>query len=107
MDDEPRGGRLYHAHEHIHVLAPTTNAAITKTFISGTNLYVTGTNNNSPNSNFHWIALTSTNIAKPLNTWTPMVTNPFVAGTTNFIYTNPIVPGSSTNRLFIIIKAVP
>jgi autotransporter-associated beta strand protein len=83
---------------------PTTNAAITKVSLSGTNLIVHGTNNNVPNTSFHYVALTSTNIATPLSNWTSVVTNPFNPDGT-FDYTNPIVPG--TPRQFIDVKAVP
>ena len=83
---------------------PTTNATITGFFRSGTNLVVLGTNNNVPNTNFHYVALTATNLATPLSNWTPVVTNPFNPDGT-FDYTNPIVPG--TPRQFIDVKAVP
>ena len=64
----------------------------------------TGTNNNVPNTNFHYIVLTSTNLSVPLSNWTSVVTNPFTTNGT-FDYTNPIVPG--TPRQFIDVKAVP
>jgi autotransporter-associated beta strand protein len=84
-------------------VAPTTNANITKVLLSGTNVVVIGTNNNVPNTSFHYVALTSTNIAIPLSNWVPVVTNGFNPDGT-FDYTNPIVPG--TPRQFIDIKAV-
>lgn len=86
------------------ITGPSTNANITKVSLSGTNLLVHGTNNNVPNTSFHYVVLTTTNIATALSNWTPVVTNPFnVDGT--FDYTNPIVPG--TLRQFIDVKAVP
>jgi autotransporter-associated beta strand protein len=83
---------------------PTTNATITKVSLSGTNVLVHGTNNNVPNTSFHYVVLTSSNIATALSNWTPVATNGFSAGGT-FDYTNPIVPG--TPRQFIDVKAVP
>jgi autotransporter-associated beta strand protein len=86
------------------VTGPTTNAQITKVLLSGTNLVVVGTNNNVPNTSFHYEVLSATNIATPLSNWTPVVTNGFNPDGT-FDYTNPIVPG--TPRQFIDVKAVP
>ena len=85
-------------------IGPTTNASITKVTLSGTNLIVHGTNNNVPNTSFHYVVLTTTNIATPLSNWIPVVTNPFNADGT-FDYTSPIVSG--TPRQFIDVKAVP
>ena len=84
--------------------SPTTNASITRVTLSNNNLIVHGTNNNVPNTSFHYVVLTSTNIGTPLSNWIPVVTNPFNADGT-FDYTNPIVPG--TPRQFIDVKAVP
>ncbi|HLX68014.1 MAG TPA: hypothetical protein VKV04_00160, partial [Verrucomicrobiae bacterium] len=86
------------------VAGPTTNATITKVSLSGTNLIVQGTNNNVPNTSFHYVVLTSTNVAVPLSNWTAVVTNSFNASGT-FNYTNAIAPGAP--RLFIDVKAVP
>jgi autotransporter-associated beta strand protein len=86
------------------VSAPTTNANITKVSLSGTNLVVHGTNNNVPNTNFHYVVLTTTNVATALSNWIPVVTNMFNTNGT-FDYTNPIIPG--TPRQFIDVKAVP
>lgn len=83
---------------------PTTNATITKVTLSGTNMVVHGTNNNVPNTNFHYVVLTTTNLSTPISNWTPVITNAFNADGT-FDYTNPIVPG--TARQFIDVKAVP
>lgn len=86
------------------VSAPTKNANITRTFLSGTNLVIQGTNNNTPNTNFHYEVLGTTNVATPLSNWIPIVTNAFNSDGT-FDYTNPITPG--TPQQFIDVKAVP
>ena len=86
------------------VTGPTTNASITKVTLQGTNLLVHGTNNNVPNSSFHYVVLTTPSLTNRLTNWTPVVTNPFNPDGT-FDYTNPIVPG--TPRQFIDVKAVP
>jgi hypothetical protein len=87
------------------VTNPSTNANITHVSLSGTNLLIHGTNNNVPNTSFHFAVLASTNVATPLSNWTVISTNnPFNANGT-FDYTNPIVPG--TPRQFIDVKAVP
>jgi autotransporter-associated beta strand protein len=83
---------------------PTTNANIISVTLSGTNLVIHGTNNNVPNTNFHYVVLTSTNIALPLTNWTPVVTNLFNQGGT-FDYTNPVVPGKP--QQFIDVKVMP
>jgi len=84
--------------------SPTTNATITKVTQVGTNLVVHGTNNNVPNTSFHYVVLTSGNITNALSNWTAVVTNPFKSDGT-FDYTNPIVPG--TPQQFLDVKAVP
>jgi hypothetical protein len=85
-------------------IGPTTNASISSVSLAGANLLVHGTNNNGPNSGFHFVVLTTTNLGAPLSGWTPVLTNPFnVDGT--FDYTNPIVPG--TPQQFIDVKVVP
>jgi len=101
--------QLYAANGSLSVVStgptgPTTNVTITKVTLSGTNLLVHGTNNNVPNTSFHYVALTTPNITNALSNWTPVVTNPFNPDGT-FDYTNPIVPGAP--RQFIDIKAVP
>ncbi len=83
---------------------PTTNATITKVTLSGTNLVIHGTNNNVPNTSFHYIVFATTNVATPLSNWAPVVTNAFNSDGT-FDYTNPIVPGKA--QQFIDVKAVP
>jgi len=85
-------------------VGPSTNASITHVSLSGTNLLVHGTNNNVPNTNFHYAVLISTNIATRLSNWTVVGTNSFNPDGT-FDYTNPIVPG--TPRQFIDVKVVP
>jgi autotransporter-associated beta strand protein len=82
---------------------PTTNANITRVTLSGTNLVVHGTNNNVPNTSFHYVVLSSTNISLPLSNWTSVVTNPFNSDGT-FDYSSPIVPG--VPRQFIEVEAV-
>lgn len=86
------------------VSGPTTNATITKVTVSGTNLLVHGTNNNVPNTNYHYLVLVSSNLTVPLTNWTPVVTNSFNNDGT-FDYSAPIVPG--TARQFIDVQAVP
>ena len=86
------------------VTTPTTNASITSVTAVGTNLVVHGTNNNVPNTGFHYVVLTSTNIALPLGSWTAVATNSFNTNGT-FDYTNPVV--TTTPRLFIDVKAAP
>src|SRR6185312_11738253 len=82
---------------------PTTNVTITKVSTAGTNIVIHGTNNNVPNTSFHYVVFTSPNIANALSTWTPVYTNGFTSGI--FYYTNPIVPG--TSQQFFDIKVVP
>jgi fibronectin-binding autotransporter adhesin len=86
------------------VTAPTTNANITSVKVSGTNILLHGTNNNVPNTNFHYAVLSSTNLTLPLSSWTPIVTNSFNQDGT-FDYTNAIVPGAT--RVFFDVKAMP
>ena len=82
---------------------PTTNASITRVTAVGTNLVVHGTNNNVPNTSFHYVVLTSTNLTLPLSSWTAVATNSFNTNGT-FDYTNPVV--TTSPRLFIDVKAV-
>lgn len=86
------------------LVQPTTNASITTVALSGANVLVHGTNNNVPNTSFHYVILTSTNITLPLGSWTPVVTNPF-NGDGTFDYAQPIVPG--TPQQFIEVKVQP
>jgi autotransporter-associated beta strand protein len=82
---------------------PTTNVTITKVTQVGTNILIHGTNNNVPNTSFHFVVFASPNITNALSTWTPVYTNGFTSGI--FDYTNPIVPG--TGQLFFDVKVVP
>ncbi len=83
---------------------PTTNANITSVSRVGTNMVIHGTNNNVPNTSFHFAVLASTNLLTPMSNWTVLGTNPF-NGNGTFDYTNPIVPG--TPRQFLRVEAVP
>jgi autotransporter-associated beta strand protein len=85
-------------------VGPITNANITQVTLVGTNVVIHGTNNNVPNSSFHYVVLTSTNLTLPLSNWTPVITNSF-NGSGTFDYTNPIVPGQP--KLFYDVQAVP
>lgn len=85
------------------VTGPTAPATITKVSLSGTNLVIHGTNNNVPNTSFHYAVLTSTNVATPLVNWTILGTNTF-ENTGTFDYTNPVVPG--TPHQFFDVEAV-
>jgi len=86
------------------VINPSTNATITLVTRVGTNMVVHGTNNNVPNSGFHYVVLTTPSLTNRLTNWTPAITNPFNPDGT-FDYTNPIVPG--TPQQFIDINVVP
>lgn len=89
---------------NVFEVSPTTNATITHVSRSGTNVLIHGTNNNVPNTNFHYTVFVTTNLRTPLSSWVPVATNSFNPDGT-FDYTNPIVPG--TPRQFIDVKAVP
>lgn len=67
-------------------------------------MVIQGTNNNVPNTNYHYAVLTATNVATPLSNWIALTTNSLNSGGT-FDYTNAIVPG--TPRQFIDVKVVP
>jgi autotransporter-associated beta strand protein len=88
----------------VPVVAPSTNATITRVSLSGSNLVIQGTNNNVPNTSFHYQVLAATNLAMRLTNWTILSTNSFNPDGT-FNYTNPIVPG--TPRQFLDVKVVP
>lgn len=83
---------------------PTTNAPITAVRMVGANIVISGTNNNVPNTSFHYAVLVSTNITVPLTNWTAIATNGFNADGT-YEFTNPIVPG--TPQQFFDTIAVP
>ena len=89
---------------NVVVITPTTNASITRAFLSGTNLVIQGTNNNVPNTNFHYVVLTATNITTRLSNWVTLATNSFNPDGT-FDYTNPIVSGKP--QQFFDVKAAP
>ena len=84
--------------------APTRSAQILGVTGSGTNLVINGTNNNIPNTSFHYAVLSSTNAALPMTIWTVLSTNPFSANGT-FNYTSAIAPAKPA--MFFEIKAVP
>ncbi len=86
------------------ITAPGTNASITSVSLFGSNLLVHGTNNNVPNTNFHYVVLSSTDLTVPMSNWIALATNTFNADGT-FDYTNPIAPGSP--RQYIDVMAVP
>jgi autotransporter-associated beta strand protein len=89
---------------NVIVTSPTTNASITRVFLSGTNFVLQGSNNNVPNTNFHYQVFSSTNIKVQLVNWVPIATNSFNSdGTFNF--TNPVTPGKP--QLFFDVKVVP
>jgi autotransporter-associated beta strand protein len=84
--------------------APTNSASILKVTQVGTNMVIHGTNNNVPNTSFHYAVLSATNLTLPLSNWTVLGTNSFNPDGT-FDYTNPISP--ATPRQFIDTVAVP
>jgi autotransporter-associated beta strand protein len=73
---------------------------ITGTVISGTNLVFSGNNGTGIASGTYYV-LSSTNVAAPLSTWTPIFTNTFISGGA-FSVTNPISP--SVPDMFYILK---
>ena len=86
------------------ITSPTTNATISEVTLVGTNLVIHGMNNNVPNTSFHYVVLSSTNLALPLSNWTPLVTNSFNLDGT-FDYTNAVVP--SIPQQFLNVEVVP
>jgi autotransporter-associated beta strand protein len=58
---------------------------------SGTNLVFSGTNSTGTAGGTYYV-LSSINVASPLSTWTPILTNTFITGGA-FSVTNPILPG--------------
>jgi hypothetical protein len=86
------------------ITSPTTNATISEVTLAGTNLVIHGMNNNVPNTSFHYVVLSSTNLALPLSNWTPLVTNSFNLDGT-FDYTNAVVP--SIPQQFLNVEVVP
>jgi len=58
--------------------------------VSGANVIISGTNGPA---NGTYSVMASTNVLLPIATWQPLSTNPF-DGSGNFIFTNPVNPGS-------------
>lgn len=71
----------------ITVVAPA-QPHLTGIHLSGTTLVISGTNGTA---GLQFTELTSTNLALPLNLWTPVVTNIFTGNSFNI--TNPVSPG--------------
>jgi uncharacterized membrane protein len=69
---------------------PPARPVIVTVKLSGTNLIFSGTNGTSGST---FAVLTSTNVALPLNQWTPLVTNTFGSG--NFNVTNGVNPSAA------------
>lgn len=67
----------------------------------GTNIIINGTNNNGTAAG-SFVLLSSTNIALPVSSWTPVTTQSFQNGT--FSFTNGI---SSDNQQYYILQALP
>lgn len=72
---------------------------ITSIQLSGTNLILGGTNGVSGET---YLLLSSTNVALPLNQWTPLLTNTFEGG--NFSITNAMNPGLPQNFYLLQIQ---
>ena len=87
----------------IALVSPTRPAQILKAGLSGTNLVFNGTNLNG-GTNFHFLVLTTTNLATPLTNWTVVGTNPFNADG-SFSCTSGVSPARPT--VFFNTKAVP
>jgi autotransporter-associated beta strand protein len=81
---------------------PTEPAEILSVSVSGDNLVVTGTNENG-GASFHYLILSSTNLALPVSKWTILSTNGFNANGT-FAFTNSI--SASQPSTFFTVKAV-
>jgi hypothetical protein len=82
---------------------PTEPANILTVSLSGTNLVVTGTNENGGQS-FHYVILSSTNLSLPVSQWTILSTNGFNTDGT-FSFTNGI--NASQPSTFFTVKAAP
>jgi len=81
-------------------LLPEPQPAITGITLSGTHLVLTGTNGLA---SWTYYLLASTNLALPLNQWTPVATNVLNAsGNFTFTATNAVKPGDS--RQFYILQ---
>jgi hypothetical protein len=75
---------------------------ITGIQLSGTNLVLQGTNGLSGEM---YVLLNSTNVALPLNQWTPLLTNTFTAG--NFSVTNTVNPTVLENYYLLKLPQAP
>ena len=84
--------------------APTQSAQILGVTLSNGNIIINGTNNNVPNTSFHFAVLTTTNLTAPLTNWTVLSTNGFNANGT-FTFTNAVDP--SMPAAFFDVEAVP
>ena len=73
-----------------------TQPDISGIVVGGGDVVLSGTNNGSAST--HYVVLSSTNVALPLNQWTPVVTNPFNPDG-SFSWTNTIVP-AETSRFY-------
>ena len=88
----------------VALAAPTRSVEILSAAVSGGSLILYGTNNNVPNTSFHYQVLATTNLAMPLTNWTVLATNAFDANGT-FHYTNVI--DVTKPALFLDTMAVP
>jgi autotransporter-associated beta strand protein len=88
----------------VAIAAPTQSAQILGAFYSNGSLILKGTNNNVPNTSFHYEVLSSTNLAVQLTNWTVLATNNFNANGT-FYYTNII--DATKPAMFFDTIAVP
>jgi hypothetical protein len=77
--------------------------AVTSTVLSGGNLILSGSGGAS-DAGLNYLVLTSTNVAAPLSTWTPVATNTF-DGSGSFSATNAVSAGSG--QKFFSIKVLP
>jgi hypothetical protein len=85
----------------VKVVASGSGPVIGSTTVSGGNVIFSGTGGPANSS---YAVLTSTNLATPIISWTPVATNNF-DGAGNFSATNMIAPG--TPKLFYRIKQLP
>ena len=81
-------------------IAPTSPPVFLSTVLSGANL-VSAISNGAAGSTFYVLA--STNLALPIASWTPVLTNTYPGG--NFFITNPVAPG--TPRRFFLLSPNP
>ena len=88
------GGQTHSTNVTLIVTVPNSPARpqIVSVKLSGTSLIISGTNG-TPGSTF--AVLMSTNVATPLNQWTPLITNTFGGG--NFSVTNTVNPNAAGN----------